>query len=405
MTGPALNDVRPYAVAHGPTDATHTQVAIDKAAEPVTYATCFDRFSHLAHRISALDVSDQPDRALLAGHVLKSVQDELQQLASENTPHALRGRTSDFNIEQLKSFGFAFSEILSARIEGRPIEPRLLNGLDSAGARLLGRISDAMQLAELKNHCACVRDGIHDEHSAITYFGQRYHEILGELRVDESTVHIERPRPGLIRYFVSDEILRALDLSQVGAAAMASSSRDTGNVSFTIYRSCKMDDSRYLDENKPHETMHTFFNDAVAKVLGIKSEEDLIKDHDFAGFAFVKYIDEGIAQTAGGTTHSYSAPLHHSSGVGFRKAFAEHDPKAYDCAMGAVRELQELFQGSDLKGRMRQAGLSPTALIPLFVSSSCLEGLRDHLVALYEQLPDVPHSPSSGGGWGSPIEV
>lgn len=403
MSASIANDLRPSAGSPSPTSRAQTKPSTQEPTESVTYATSFGRFSHLANRVNALDTLDQSDRASLAGHVLKSVQDELQRLASENTPHA-PGRTSDLNIEQLRAFGSAFSEMLTARIEGRSLDGAIFMRLDPNDARLLGRISDAMQLAELKNHCACVLHGIHNDRSAIAYFRQRYHEMLSGLTVDESTVHIERPRPGLIRYFVSDEILRALDLSQVGAAAMASSTRDSGNVSFTIYRSCKSDDSRYLNENRPHETMHTFFNDAVAKVLGIKSEEDIIRDQDFAGIAFVTYIDEGIAQAAGGKTHSFSALLHHSSGVGFRNAFAERDRGAYDCAMGAVRELHNLFHESNLKDRMRQAELSPTALIPLFVSSSSLEELRDRLVAFHKQLPDVQHSPGPGGGWGALIE-
>jgi hypothetical protein len=372
----------------------------------VVYATTFGRFSHLASRINALDTLDQSDRASLAGHVLKSVQDELQRLASENTPQALGGRTSDLNIEQLRAFGSAFSEMLTARIEGRSPDGGMFKPLSPDDARLLGRISDAMQLAELKNHCACIQEGIHEDRDAIRHLKQRYADKLKGIDVDEGSVSIERPRPGIIRLFVSDGIFEALNVGAPTARALAASSKDFGGLSLTIYRSSLRDDPDYRQQDIPHETMHTFFHDAVARVLGIeRTEKDLLKARDFSGFCFARYADEALAQAAGGVTHSYCAPLQHAGWALFQKTFAEHDRGAYDSAKSVVRELYDLFHDSDLTTKMRHAGLSPTALIPVFVSSSGFEDLRNRLTALYGQLPDVPHSQSPGGGWGAPLEV
>ena len=401
MSVSIVNGPRASAAAPRPAGGAQTKPPAQEPTESVTYATSFGRFSHLANRVNALDTLDQSDRASLAGQVLKSVQDELQRLASENTPHA-PGRTSELNIEQLRAFGSAFSEMLTARIEAKSLGAAIFMRLDPDDARLLGRISDAMQLAELKNHCASVREGIHDGRDAIAHLKQRYADKLKGIDVDEGSVSIERPRPGIIRLFVSDEIFDALNVGAPTARALAASSKDFGGRSLTIYRSSLKDDPDYRQQDIPHETMHTFFHDTVARVLGIeRTEKDLMQDRDFSGFCFARYVDEAIAQAVGGVTHSYSALLQHSGWALFQKTFAEHDRKAFDSAKDVVRELYDLFHDSDLTVRMRHAGLSSTSLVPLFVSSSGFEDLRNRLMALYAQLPEVPQSQSPGGGWGT----
>jgi len=340
----------------------------------------------------------------MVAHLMATVRNEIEQLAQNMQKSLMPKIGSSFDLARMKDFGSAFTEILAARIEGRAANHMLFNNIDPLDVRLLDRISDAMQLADLKNHCACVLQGVHDDKSALEYLKKRHDDKLNGCVVDENAVLIERPSAGLIRFFVTREIFEALSPAGSSAQALASPAMDSDQVSFTVYRSSCRHDSAYLDENIPHETMHIFFAPTVAKVLGVSVPEEVLEERrEFRAFAFSRYIDEALAQAVGGEMFGFSAPLVHKGCEKFRQTFQKEDPEGYESIQKAREDLHDLFTDSDFCSRMRKAGLSAEVLIALYVSSSSLEELRDSLRALHNQLPEVPVAPVLMGGWFAPL--
>lgn len=328
-------------------------------------------------------LAETPDKDSSKIQLLQQLHDVrnllLQQFNSLDSPPS-GIHPANYQLETWEGFGEGFREVVNAVTEGRTPNSEYFRQMPSQQQIWFRLIYGMFELELARNSVAATFAEVTRQENAKNYFIKKYADKLLQIQNPENSITVQSLIPGVFRFFVSEGIFEALGLGQ--AQAFAQKASNDQDVAFTAYRATRAEDKNYLDENIPHETLHTLLTQTFhgSKVFPCAEPDPIVQA------SYNSYREEAICQRVGGSHGAYSMINIPPRLEKIEELTATIFESACDFLPDALPDL------------LSRCKLRSTVLLPCFIFSRSYEELLENLTLVRNSLLEIAPPPTGRAG-------